>query len=885
MLHIAKRNPEKLPALRHGAGVFRDALEKVRAGERRFHVTDPEGKVPDYDLVYTPNMELFPEQIRGMILEKTKGELVYADYTEYDGESPEYLCLGFLRQFDRIEIERADEYSVAVARAALAYTELPVFCADARILWFLEDAGRVTLQDPLPAERGPKALRIVPDPFELGFMKRDWSLISSVAAFQNLFFWQAMTRGRKGPFRYLEVVLTGTTGIGGVMSHVSRFSALAKEKGLLTFLRPGCTRYPERMLCKYLRFPPKPSDADDGNTLVTESLHSVFTTTWAGFLSGPGFDEHIFTDRFLGEMREYADAVLGGRRTLGVLARGTDFLTGDFGPERKQANAEQMFPVLREWLAEGNYDRIFLATEDREILDRMRAAFPGRVIAVAQERISAADLREKGVTLISDYEKRIREGQAYLDALEDTTVSYFYALYLLSRCDAFLCSGRCNGWDTVRSLNGGRFGRERMLNVSAEGEPGTEKWKEIRPVDAGMLARGSWPASRPYFASLRFDLKEPADGPALRRAWEKTLKAYPYMGYAIGTRKARLVYLENPLPFVFDEADAAAEPSGRAGNFHTVTFAYRGNTLRIRADLVAADITGLRLVLETFFRRCYSGPDGQEDPPVDGPVPGQEDNAFLLAEAEDPAKLLSRGTVEKGFVPGETGGEGLFPRGEDCGAFCIAVPAEELRERAAALGGTVLTASAVFLARAIARLHPENALPVVIRTPLSVRETMGNTHSLLPQSVNADYAFTAKDLAELSDAELNSRYRAFLDGFRAEGNIRKMCAVSRGICEGNVKAYAGNVLEKITLRQMEKRGPMIRVCDAGTLRAGKSGGRVRLTEAHGMPEKGITLVAAEAGGTVCLDWYQGMKTDRYARAMAGLMTEAGLENVTLERVL
>ena len=77
-----------------------------------------------------------------------------------------------------------------------------------------------------------------------------------------------------------------------------------------------------------------------------------------------------------------------------------------------------------------------------------------RQIALSQERIKLSDLREN--ELISTYEKEHSEGM-YEEKLEDTTINYFYALYMLSKCDSFVCSGRCNGSDIVLSLNNGRF--------------------------------------------------------------------------------------------------------------------------------------------------------------------------------------------------------------------------------------------------------------------------------------------------------------------------------------------------------------------------------------------------------------------------------------------
>ena len=40
--------------------------------------------------------------------------------------------------------------------------------------------------------------------------------------------------------------------------------------------------------------------------------------------------------------------------------------------------------------------------------------------------------------------------------------------YLLSRCDSFMCSGQCNGWDVVNDFNGGKFQRSYKFSVVVE---------------------------------------------------------------------------------------------------------------------------------------------------------------------------------------------------------------------------------------------------------------------------------------------------------------------------------------------------------------------------------------------------------------------------------
>lgn len=127
------------------------------------------------------------------------------------------------------------------------------------------------------------------------------------------------------------------------------------------------------------------------------------------------------------------------------------------------ATVPQMLPTIHQWMDEDQYDSIFLATEDKDILEQMKTAFGKKVIAVAQERHSVSELKKDQI--LSDLEKNIYSEEEYDKMIEDTTVNYFYALYMLSRCDSFLCSGKCNGWDIVNEFNKGKFLRSYKFHV------------------------------------------------------------------------------------------------------------------------------------------------------------------------------------------------------------------------------------------------------------------------------------------------------------------------------------------------------------------------------------------------------------------------------------
>ena len=83
---------------------------------------------------------------------------------------------------------------------------------------------------------------------------------------------------------------------------------------------------------------------------------------------------------------------------------------------------------------------------------------------VSQVRHSVRDF--ENMKLLSELEKKEQADNAGL--VEDNTVNYFYALYLLSRCESFMASGQCHGWNVVNSFNHGKFKRRYKFQVGVK---------------------------------------------------------------------------------------------------------------------------------------------------------------------------------------------------------------------------------------------------------------------------------------------------------------------------------------------------------------------------------------------------------------------------------
>ena len=864
--------------------LFHEALRQNPESKARFHVKNDRGE--DFDIVYWDNED---------DIEPTEGYPAYvkppfiAKYPYYDETDSGSLYLEYLKQFERMMFEDLDEYTIVLTKVALANTQLDIWCQDARIFWFTGETDRIHIVEQFPEDRFADNTLYIQEQHRCGLEDGNFKRVSPVYAFHNVFFLQWILNGRDlKNFRFLTLPINDAGGIGALLSAYTRNQALAERFGL-KFVAPDKDhfgKYPRALVEKYFAVDIWNPEATEENTLMVPNAVIINKTQYYSCLPAT-LEASSIAPGFKAEMDEYYDAVLGGRKVLGVLIRGSDYLTVGFGGSRKMATVEQMVPKIRQWMADFGYQKLFLATEDSDILARMKKEFGRNMIALAQERLSVKNLRQGQI--IAEYEKE-KNKEDYAVKLEDTTINYFYALYILSRCDAFLCSGQCNGWDNVLSLNAHKFERTYKFTVGITGDPVTEDWKEVKQITAGMFARAAYPTEKAFFMTYRFDLSEAVDPDALKQAWEKTLTVYPYMSYAVVARNGRLVLTENPLPFVIRETGEIVEPYERSGNFHMVTFCYLGRTLYIYIDHVPVDGTGINHVFETFFYHYFCLADGVEYPvpagvftEKDGPVPGLDVDAYRMADAVDLAALGNNMLDGKAFTPPEMP-QGMFGNRPDCRGYCLSVPSRELMGYAKSVGGSPVSVLSVALSKAVQRVHPENALPIRILYPVNIRKVMGNSTSLVHQAVFARYSFEPSDVAGKSDVELNAAFRTYLREFTSEPSIRMNAGIFRSMCEGYTKAFAYNALDKITMEQRKNTGGALEISYLGRLHTADYGKRMRMSAFHVMPENGVMLQVTEVGDTFYIDWYQGMHDATYVRAMRDVLAEVGMKGMCLERV-
>ncbi len=447
MLKIIPKQRDSYRTFLHGDDVFHKALRVyVKGGEKKFHVKNPAGE--DYDLEYVENNSLLPD------IPMMKGRVVLPPYLIYDENDSSKLYLKIFDGFDAVTFEDLNEYSIVLTKILLAHTQLDVYFSDERILWFVEPHERLKIVDELPEKTSANAFYVCARMCS-GYAEGLRDQMSSEFLFHNVFVFQWLTDLPLDQVKYVEITVSYIVGIGGLLSGITRDEAAFASLGCKTFLQPKSTRF-DYITERYFNIQTTPEECDETNTIYVSNSSPLAVTHFLNSFSAD-FHAEVLKDSFKQQMDEYLEASIGNKRALGVLIRGTDYISTKLTGTRQHATVNDMLPTIHQWMDEDGYDLIFLATEDQDILDQMRAEFGDKLRAIAQKRLRVSDLKD-GQT-ISSYEEEHNQGDAYLEELEETTVNYFYALYILSQCESFMVSGQCNGWDVVNSFNQGKFRR------------------------------------------------------------------------------------------------------------------------------------------------------------------------------------------------------------------------------------------------------------------------------------------------------------------------------------------------------------------------------------------------------------------------------------------
>ena len=438
--------------LNNDQNLFHNALNYVLRGEKRFHV---EGSGYDYDLVYEDNDVKAKKDSSFPDSDFFLSQMLYPPYYFYDENDLSKINLDLLEGFDEIFFEEVNEYTAVIADLALKHTGMKVTFRNANIRLF------TWLSDSVSCHGEPQTDNYIYVQHGYYPYLTDPRRYGTLDLFHSMFIMQWLTDLPMDKVKYLSFMIRKTEGIGSILSTYSQVSQAVEKYGIKVFIEPNSTRFSNELLTKYFIIGKEPEDSSVENTIYAKCFNS-FILNHFNDIHEADVNLSMLQPDFVSNMKEYADQVIGNKKVLGVLLRGTDVIIANYKGEYRPADIEDCIRIIGDRVKEYGYDKIFVATEDEYFLERAMAAFPGKILAVSQERHRVSDF--KGIKYISDLEKQSYSGAAYYASVEDTTVNYLYAVYMLSRCESFIANCMCSGAKLVTSFNEGKFVRNEIIS-------------------------------------------------------------------------------------------------------------------------------------------------------------------------------------------------------------------------------------------------------------------------------------------------------------------------------------------------------------------------------------------------------------------------------------
>lgn len=145
-------------------------------------------------------------------------------------------------------------------------------------------------------------------------------------------------------------------------------------------------------------------------------------------------------DKF-SEDEEVRELDIVNKRMIGVLARGTDYVTLRPHNHPIQPVADELALKIDELLNSGKYDGIYLATEDAEIFDTLKKRYGDKLFAPNVVRYKQGELPNINEAAIRRDNDRYLKGEEYLKSM-----------WILTQCKA-LIAGNVSGTVGVLLLN------------------------------------------------------------------------------------------------------------------------------------------------------------------------------------------------------------------------------------------------------------------------------------------------------------------------------------------------------------------------------------------------------------------------------------------------
>lgn len=374
-----------------------------------------------------------------------------------------------------------------------------------------------------------------------------------------------------------------------------------------------------------------------------------------------------------------------------------------------------------------------------------------------------------------------------------------------------------------------------------------------------------------------YEMKDPIDHDALRRAVDITMPRFPYFRVKASVTAGRYVLQFNDAPFEVFASEEPIAPGSERANGHLLTVGHYADTIWFGFFTGVLDGLGhYRLVQSVLYHYClyrYGGPlvsPGLFD--VHGePEPGEYADPFSFAQMPEDASPV-RISREAFVIP-----EPRVRPGAPQMLYTIDMPQSAFIKYTKAVDGSPAVISALFLCRAIDRVHPEHQAPVMVQMPTDMRGALGcrKTAQYCVEPIYLTYnerlkkmpldrqatSFRGMVFAQSDREQIMSRFAERAERYRGLDDI--------GGIEGKSEA-----LDMMNSLALTPKCSYMGKLDMGDIERY----RTRFICTDDASRSGLMLETFTAGDTVTLNLMCALDTDVYYRMLIKELEEAGVEH-------
>ena len=230
----------------------------------------------------------------------------------------------------------------------------------------------------------------------------------------------------------------------------------------------------------------------------------------------------------------------------------------------------------------------------------------------------------------------------------------------------------------------------------------------------------------PHTFRVTVKTKDMVDGDKLRQAAETAVKRYPYFLMKIGYDQGELCFEDNGAPFPVINSDGPITLGGDEANGHLLCLSWWKNKIHVDVYHALTDGGGIYNFIKTLLYYYCSDYYGKELSSANIRLAGDPVDE---REWEDPADRPVTSSpfcqIKKWSKPGfQIADGGLVALREKGIVYNIRINETEFMRFNLSHDGSPGTIVALFLARAIEKLHPEKADPVVIAMCVNQRKAL-----------------------------------------------------------------------------------------------------------------------------------------------------------------